>query len=616
MRPSARTAVLALIPVITLLLNAASGAADGPLDSFPWGHGEIEGDTILQLHVDTIPENRTLLIPRLNNRLHSLTVKDADTPVDLKFRPLIDQWQISLPESLTEQKPVILLETYETLDVPTEPRTVEQSESGIIELPAHKAVTHGRLLRFEPQPFKNTVGYWADANDWVEWHLNVRRPGEFDVYVLQGCGTGQGGSVIEISVGNAKTELTIEDTGHFQNFKRRTAGKLRIAAGKHELQIRPISKAKNAVGDIRAVCLVPAGTEFPSNPLTYLASANESRIDIYSIGNGGELTLNTHVDLPGNCGPLAISPDGTRVYAAMNTRQKGKPAVAEVATLHRSDDGSLRFLGKAGMSGRSPYLKVDNTGNVLLSSHYGEGEVTSWEIKDGSYTGKQLDRHTTAPRAHSVELDPSGKFAYVPHTSPNAVFQFRLDPQTGKLTPLNPPSVAGPDADHNYHEPRHYAHHPSLDMAYTSNERGGGISAWEFDSTTGQLKLVQTLSTLPPDFTGNSAAADIHITPDGRFVYVSNRDVGKYENPADARDTLAGFAIDSQTGRLELIGYFPTISFPRSFCIDPSGRFVYAAGQRSNNLAAYRIDAKTGALNRIATYDCGAGPIWVMCTDD
>jgi 6-phosphogluconolactonase len=152
-------------------------------------------------------------------------------------------------------------------------------------------------------------------------------------------------------------------------------------------------------------------------------------------------------------------------------------------------------------------------------------------------------------------------------------------------------------------------------MAFTSNERGGGISSWNFDTSKGTLTLKQTLSTLPPDFDGNSAAADINITPDGRFAYVSNRDVTKREDGQPSQDTLAGFSIDQKTGDMKLIGYFPTARFPRAFCIDVSGKFLFAAGQQSAELFAYSINQKTGALKHTGTYKTGGSPIWVMCAE-
>lgn len=610
-------ALCALFFALPARVDSSANAADDPLGKQSWGR-IVQQKNTLELHVDTVPDDRNLLIPRLNNRLKKLSLKGGPDEAELSFRPLIDQWQITLPKSLaTDANPIVVFETFEPIHVPVKPRVVAQLDTGAVELPAHESVTHGRLLRYEPQPHKNTVGYWADAKDWVEWHVSITEPGQFSVDVFQGCGKGQGGSVIEISVGDSKTSLTIEDTGHFQNFKRRTAGVIEIPkAGDYQLQIRPVTKAKNAVCDIRKVWLVPVSATkvTPTEQLLYLASATDKRIDVYALAaESGKLTKQSSVDLPGNAGPMSQSPDGSLIYAAMTRRDASNKQVAEVATLKRAEDGSLKIIGTGTISSRAPYIRADRSGTVMLAAHYGPGEVTAYRIKDGICTSEMTYQQKTAATAHCIEVDPSGKFVYVPHTSPNKVFQFELNAKSGKLIPLDPPSVSGPDTEHKYHAPRHYAHHPTLNMAYTSNESGGGISAWEFDPKSGHLKLVQTLSALPPDFEGNSAAADIHVTPNGRFAYVSNRDVTRYDDPKQAKDTLAGFSLDAKTGRMTLVGYYPTISFPRSFTLDVVGKYAYAAGQRSNNLAAYRINQDTGALDRIATYDCGAGPIWVMC---
>ena len=150
-------------------------------------------------------------------------------------------------------------------------------------------------------------------------------------------------------------------------------------------------------------------------------------------------------------------------------------------------------------------------------------------------------------------------------------------------------------------------------MGFTVNERGGGISSWNFDAKTGRLTLLETLSSLPPNWEGNSFAADIHITPNGRFAYVSNRD-GRKETPGKPNgDTLAAFEIDLKTGTMKLVGHYATERFPRSFCIDKTGHFLFAAGELSDKLAAYRINQKTGSLAPIGTYKTGKTPIWVTC---
>jgi 6-phosphogluconolactonase len=348
-----------------------------------------------------------------------------------------------------------------------------------------------------------------------------------------------------------------------------------------------------------------------ADQLLYLASTEDKTIVGYEIdAETGKLTRKFATDLPGNAGPLAFSPNSSFIYAAMTGLDDGK---AGVGTLKRAKDGSLKLLKTATIRSRAPYIRADKTGRYLLAAHYGAGDVTTYRIADGICTSELLDHHTTEKTAHCIEIDPSGQFVFVPHTSPNKVYQFRLDGKTGKLIPNDPPFAVGPDEDHKYHAPRHYAHHPKLNVAYTSNENGGGITAWKFDPKKGTLERIQTLSTLPPDYDGSSAAADINLTPDGRFAYVSNRDVTKRKEGEATKDTLAGVSLDPQTGKMKLIGYFPTAHFPRSFCVDLTGEFVYSAGQRSNTLHAYKINQDSGKLTPIAQYETGGTPIWVMC---
>jgi hypothetical protein len=124
-------------------------------------------------------------------------------------------------------------------------------------LAAHDAVTHGKLLRYEPQPHKNTLGYWTNEEDWCEWHFYVETPDRYRLHVLQGCGAGQGGSEVAAKIGDQELLFKVEDTGHFQNFKDREIGKITLDAGLHTLQFRPRSKAVKAVMDVRQVRLIP-----------------------------------------------------------------------------------------------------------------------------------------------------------------------------------------------------------------------------------------------------------------------------------------------------------------------------------------------------------------------
>ena len=345
--------------------------------------------------------------------------------------------------------------------------------------------------------------------------------------------------------------------------------------------------------------------------LLYLASSRDKMIVAFEVDqHRGKLTQQFQIDLPGNPGPLTFSPDSSFIYAAMTGLKDDR---AGVATLRRAPDGHLQLLATATITSRAPYIRVDLTGRFLLAAHYGAGDVTVNRIVNGICTSELLDQKKTARTAHCIELDRSGDFVFVPHTDPNKVFQFRLDAVAGKLVPNDPPFVAGPNKGHKYHAPRHYVHHPTLRVGYTSNEAGGGITAWKFDHLTGILDRVQTLSTLPPEFDGESAAADIRITPDGRFAYVSNRDATQRPEGEAMQDTLAAVSLDAGTGKMKIIGHFPTAHFPRSFCIDLTGRYLYSAGQTVDELFAYQINQKTGGLEYLAKYPTAGVPIWVMC---
>lgn len=325
----------------------------------------------------------------------------------------------------------------------------------------------------------------------------------------------------------------------------------------------------------------------------------------------GVLKEHDKIDLPGEGGPLTITRNEKHLYVETRIKVPDQRRPANHLASVSINNGKFKHLNTVPSLYRSPSIYVDKTGTRLLSSHYGEGKVTTWEIgEDHKLTGKNLQDITTAPRSHFIISDPSNRFVYVPHTSPNAVYQFGL--KDGQLTALCPEKAEGPDVDHRYHEPRHLAFHPTLDKVYTSNERGGGVSLWNQDLKTGKLTLEQTLCTLPKDYPEKGgAAADIQVTPNGKFVYVSNRDYSKRPKDDSPQSTIAGFKIDQKSGKLSPIGIFPTEHAPRSFCIDKTGNFLFVGGQHTNKLASYRIDSKSGKLSHLKTIDTAKAPIWL-----
>ena len=171
--------------------------------------------------------------------------------------------------------------------------------------------------------------------------------------------------------------------------------------------------------------------------------------------------------------------------------------------------------------------------------------------------------------------------------------QFRFDAQTGHLTPNSPFRVEQPELL----GPRHYCFHPTRNVVYFSNEQGSSITGYRLDTASGTLSATQTITTLPSGFTGRNTCSQIHLTPSARFLYVGNR----------GHNSIAGFAVDG-TGRLTAIGQTSTEPVPSAFCLDPAGRFIFAAGSASGRLASYRINGETGALTPMRTYAAGQRP--------
>ena len=153
----------------------------------------------------------------------------------------------------------LLLAAVATTSPTTKPTTrpIAQGADGVILLHARDVTIHGTTVRYEPQPNKNTVGYWTRKEDWVSWDFVVERPGKFEVIALQGCGKGSGGAEVQFIFEDQKLKMTVQDTGHFQNFVERNIGQVELKKGAHRLEVRPLTKPGVAVMDLRLMTLRP-----------------------------------------------------------------------------------------------------------------------------------------------------------------------------------------------------------------------------------------------------------------------------------------------------------------------------------------------------------------------
>ena len=160
---------------------------------------------------------------------------------------------------------------------------------------------------------------------------------------------------------------------------------------------------------------------------------------------------------------------------------------------------------------------------------------------------------------------------------------YRFDPASGTLEPNDPPfAEVKPGGG-----PRHFAFRPDARFAYTNNEMTSTVTAFAYDPVAGSLEEIETVGTLPADYSGGNSTAEVLVHPSGRFLYVSNR----------GHDSIAVFSIDPETGKLSAAGHFSSGGqTPRNFAIDPTGQFLLAANQKTHNVTVFRIDLRTGGL--------------------
>ena len=256
--------------ILLIAIMAGSASAQLPADAKLFLELKLETGTAYStpksviVELKEIPKDGKLNLPRMANVITEARWLGDDSSESMKLHSEIDEWTVHL-KNVPAAKPMLLELVTDSVPLAFGGKVIARADKdGVITLPARFAKTHGEKLRFEPQPHKNTVGYWTVASDFAEWHLKTDKDGTYDVEIFQGCGKGHGGSDIEIRVGDQKVSLQVKDTGHFQNFLWRSMGQLRVPAGDDvTLKLVAVKKAGGAVMDCRAIRLIPAENKDP-----------------------------------------------------------------------------------------------------------------------------------------------------------------------------------------------------------------------------------------------------------------------------------------------------------------------------------------------------------------
>lgn len=291
---------------------------------------------------------------------------------------------------------------------------------------------------------------------------------------------------------------------------------------------------------------------------------------------------------------LALSPDHKFLYSIHSKAFGGKEPDDVAAYQIVSRSGELKLLNRQSAKGSAAcYLYLDATGKTVVVANYSSGSVAALPVNaDGSlkeaasfiqHAGTSVDpKRQTAPHAHSIVVSPNNRFVLAADLGLDQVLIYRLDAATAKLTPNDPPfakSSAGAG-------PRHLTFHPNGKRVYVINEMGNSVTVFDWDAESGKLTDKQTISTVPSDFSGKSYCADLKITPDGKYLYGTNR----------GHDSVAAYRI-ADDGTLTLLDIVPSLGKgPQNLAITADGQWLLCANMPGGNVVVFRIDPQTGSL--------------------
>ena len=346
------------------------------------------------------------------------------------------------------------------------------------------------------------------------------------------------------------------------------------------------------------MAIVIGGGAAMADTYAYIGNADSNDISVFRLAPAtGEMSpvqtaALVGVEKPGASTPLAVSPDRRILIAGV----RSQPYLAVSFAIDPSS-GRLSHIGNGPLADSMANIAFDHAGKVLFSASYGGNKVAVNPIDANGVVGAPSQVIPTGLNAHAILPDPANRFVFATNLGSDQVLSFSFDAARGALTANDPPAIKVLDKS----GPRHFVFHPNGRFVYLVHELNGDVAVFSYDGHDGLWQEIQRTTALPSGFSGKPWAADIHLTPDGRFLYASER----------GSNTIAAFKVDAATGHLTSTGSVPTERQPRGFNIDPSGRYLAAVGELSDGMTVYGIDAASGALTKLRSYPVGKKPNWV-----
>ena len=335
-----------------------------------------------------------------------------------------------------------------------------------------------------------------------------------------------------------------------------------------------------------------------ADTFAYVANADSNDINVFRVepANGKIEAVETvafpGVEKAGLSTPLAVSPDRHFLFAGL----RAEPYVVLSFAID-AKSGRLSYRGRGPLADSMANIATDRSGNFLFSASYGGSKVAVNPIGADGIVGAPTQVIPTGLNAHAFLPSPDNAYVFATNLGSDQILSFRFDPTKGVVTPNDPAVVKVAEKN----GPRHFVFHPNGKFVYLVNELSAALLVFSYDAAHGTWREVQQESALPEKFDGKPWAADLHLMPDGRFLYASER----------TSSTIRAFQVDAGSGRLTPLGSVLTEKQPRGFAIDQSGRLLAAVGELSNAMSVYAIDGESGALKFLQSYPAGKKPNWV-----
>lgn len=328
----------------------------------------------------------------------------------------------------------------------------------------------------------------------------------------------------------------------------------------------------------------------PRTPYVYVGQGDGQIVQFDWDAASGTLTKKASFGGSSNPSFLAVDPSSHYLYAV------DENASRVVAYSIASGTGALTKLNDVDSGGGGPaHVSIDATGKTVLVANYGGGSVSVFPVQEGGKLGAKTDGDSPGDKAHSFRAGPTNAFAYAPTLGADIVAQYSLDAAGSMITKLTPSKVTFPAGT----GPRHMDFHPTGKFVFVIGETASTMSSLTL-GTDGKLAIQQTLSTLPMGFSGSNTCADVHVHPNGKWLYGSNR----------GHDSIAIFDIAAD-GKLTLKANTKTDgNTPRNFHLDPGGQTMLVANQTSKTIVTFSIGAD-GSLTKMKSISVSGQPAYV-----